>query len=322
LLLIFSIVSLFTFPDSTLNKYSFSGINNGNVLLIKNTFHLKNNSFGVKEIKINNSIQPHETFNREIIELDLREIVENDSFFVEVKCMFWNDSVFLNTSDFNYYADFDTFSFKSENIIYINCDSLISCANDTQNFVFKDTLFAVDCIDLAVNYVDTTVFLSSDTIPIVEPFLTNIRITNTFISFDKQNDSTTYHFIVEYFFNDNWIVFDELKQNDSIRTHLGLNVKHFPGKNKYRLRAYQMPDYTIKYISDVFEFENNIPPTYYHWNPTKKKLTFTAKTLHEIISKEADYFSIHFGEETDLKNTPKGIYYIYFENKFEKIYID
>lgn len=147
---------------------------------------------------------------------------------------------------------------------------------------------------------------------------------DTVIYWTAKEDSVKFDYLIQQFKWNRWVTWDtiqSLNQKDSVKYSHKISKYIHSGQNQFRIKAVNVTPKLI--ISrtvifknkefDVFELRGHFP--YYQENP----ITFKVNTYYELYDKSGTKLKYGYGNSFDIKDLPKGIYYLNYDNKMTEI---
>jgi hypothetical protein len=343
IIFVFLFISSLAFADD----YSFAirGTYHKKNLLIENPYSYQYNQYSITKIVLNNS-QVNINPKSSVIEVNLSHLKENDSVVVVVFHRKWGKPKAINFYHLlhenkseeeridiyeGYYFDKPIF-FESPYNDDDECIKSVWLNGKKIKEQVKTSAFQVDPekfgvikgqkvkIEIKHHPKCKPKLLNPQVIRLQDHFVfENVSLKGKLLEWKTLNEKTSGVFFVEHFFNENWVVIQEVKITKPNGKY-GTYVEHISGDNIYRIKYVEELPYHEETISISLEhFEDTKPCNFYPQN-VEKKLHLTKETYYEITDDSGKHITYGRGIEIDVSNYTDGVYMLYFDNEIGKFY--
>jgi hypothetical protein len=148
--------------------------------------------------------------------------------------------------------------------------------------------------------------------------------TDTIIRWTAREDTTKFTYVIQQFKWNRWVNWDtiqSLNQKDSVSYEVKVSGYLHSGENKFRIKANNITPKTIlsqpvlftNKEYDIFQLQGHFP--YYQTHP----VTFSKNTYYELYDKNGNKLKQDYGKSFYIKDLPKDIYWLCYDNKITEI---
>lgn len=202
--------------------------------------------------------------------------------------------------------------------------------NDRQIFVNpRSSAFTVNLSHLSESApVSVRIIYNSDCAPkIINPQVIRTRNNFRFLSFHADSSQLEWvtsgelakgKFFIEKWDNNRWQPLASREAAGKEDSRYQLDVEHFSGLNKYRIK-YLQGDGEVFY-SRVQEYEASIEPVTFAPTRVSDKIYLSRETDYAVSDPKGNQLLKGYGKEISLQHLSSGLYYLSIDNRIEKFY--
>lgn len=202
--------------------------------------------------------------------------------------------------------------------------------NDQQVFVNpRSSAFTVNLSHLDEGApVSVRIFYNSDCAPkIINPQVIRTRNNFRFLAFQADSSKLEWmtggelakgKFFVERWDSNRWQPLSSLEAEGGENSRYQLEVEHFSGLNKYRVK-YLQGDGEVFY-SRVQQYEATTEPVTFAPTRVSDKIFLSRETEYVVSDPKGNQLLKGYGKEISLQHLNSGLYYLSIDNRIEKFY--
>lgn len=328
-------------------NYTIRGTYHKKNLLIENPFSYQYNQYSITKILLNNT-QVNINPKSSVIEVNLSHLKENDSVVVNIYHKNWGKPKAINYYQLihenkvdeertdiyeGYYFDkklffenpydddTEEYCIKS---VWLNGKKITEDTKATALEIKPEKYGIIKGQKLKIEVKHSSKckpkLLNPQVIRLQDHFVfENVSLKGKLLEWKTINEKSTGQFFVEHFFNENWVVLEEVKIT-KMNGKYGTYVEHISGDNMYRIKYVEELPYHEETLSNSVEFFEDTKPCNFYPQNVEKKLHLTKDTYFEITDISGKHITYGKGMEIDVSKYEDGVYMLYFDNEIGKFY--
>lgn len=134
------------------------------------------------------------------------------------------------------------------------------------------------------------------------------------LKWTSKNESGPLPYVIEQFKWNKWVYVGEVQGLGNPENHdYSFQVSTHSGENKFRVKQVGMA--TTPKVSSAVIINSTVDKPYFMITKDNKAIQFTNETAYEVYDAFGSVVKKGFGKDTDIKNLPKGKYYLCYDNQ-------